>query len=257
MGGRTDRVGRARGAVAPRNAAAETAQREPTIVAADLMGAGIVMRPLARTGLRALRPAVWPVLLDVALDAEWRDGRLVASTSARLVAEHLRIDPGTAAAGLRTLREHGLVELSQASGADGRFGLAIYTLHLPDGIEVCSPHTEKPHTDMSHMEKSDTASTGADSELVFCCPWDGDVESPPRVSSDTVRSLATTPPPDATGSIAAGVELSSSQDRLRVAESPTAAGEPTATASLPVRGRRRAAALAPFGQGELDLGRAV
>ena len=199
-----------------------------------------------------------PIRLDIlTLDAEWRDGRLVASTSARLVAEHLRIDPGTAAAGLRRLREHGLVELTQASGADGRFGLAVYTLHLPDGIEVCSRHTYPTHTVQPHTEKPDTVIIGADSRLVLSCPWDGDVESPPRVWSDTVRPPATTPPPHATGSIAAGIELPSSQDRLSAAESPTAAGESTATAIRPVRGRRRAAAVAPFEQGELDLGRDV
>lgn len=220
------------------------------------MGAGIVVRPLARTAMRALRPAVWPVLLDVALDAEWRDGRLVASTSARLVAEHLRIDPGTAAAGLRVLREHGLVELAQASGADGRFGLAVYTLHLPDGIEVCAPHTEKPHTFRSHTEKPATVTTGTDSGLVFSCPWDGDVESPPRVWSDSVRPPATNPPPVPTGLIAAGVEVPSSQAPLREAEPPDVAAmhEPAAATGLPLRRRRRTAPLALFEQGALDLG---
>jgi len=86
--------------------------------------------------MRVFRPTVWLVLQDVALDAELRDGRLVASTSARLVATHLRIDPGTAATALRTLRDRGVVELSQAAGPNGRFGLATYTLHLPDGVDV-------------------------------------------------------------------------------------------------------------------------
>ena len=36
--------------------------------------------------------------------------------------------------------------------------------------------------------------------------------------------------------MAAGVEVPSSQDPLREAESPNAAGEPTANESLPVRG---------------------
>ena len=216
------------------------------------MDAGIVVRPLARAVMRALRPAVWPVLLDVALDAEWRDGRLVASTSARLVAEHLRIDPGTAAAGLRVLREHGLVELAQASGADGRFGLAVYTLNLPDGIEVWGPHADPAHTVQPHTEKADTVSTGLDPGSVWSCPWDGDLGSQPR-RQDTDHSPATnrqqgpTRPADA-------AELISSQDPLRKAESPNAAGEPTAVTSLPARRRRRTAALAPFEQGALDLG---
>ncbi len=87
------------------------------------------------------------VLEDVALDAVWRDGRLVAATSARLVAEHLGIDPGTVASALRVLRERGVVELAQSTGPGGRFGLAVYTVHLPAGIEVIgSPRTARPNT---------------------------------------------------------------------------------------------------------------
>ena len=89
---------------------------------------GVVVWSHARDLLRVFRPQVWVVLQDLALDAEWHDGRLVASSSARLVAEHLHIDPGTAAAALRALRDRGVVELCQTSGAAGRFGLAV--LHL-------------------------------------------------------------------------------------------------------------------------------
>src|SRR4051794_19757195 len=92
---------------------------------------GIVVRPEGRDLARAYRATALIVLQDVAIDAEWCDGRLVAATSARLVAEHLGIDPGTAASALRMLREGGLVELGQTTGADGRFGLAAYTVHLP------------------------------------------------------------------------------------------------------------------------------
>jgi hypothetical protein len=110
---------------------------------------GVVVWLRDRAVMRMFRPATWVVLQDVALDAEWCDGRLVASTSARLVAEHLRIDAGTAAAALRALRDRGVVELSQTSGPNGRFGLATYTLHLPDGVDVlpsrARPHGEKPH----------------------------------------------------------------------------------------------------------------
>ena len=88
---------------------------------------GVVVWSHARDLLRSFRPQVWVVLQDLALDAQWRDGRLVASSSARLVADHLQIDPGTAAAALRALRDRGVAELSQTSGAAGRFGLASYT----------------------------------------------------------------------------------------------------------------------------------
>ncbi len=65
---------------------------------------GVVVWSHARDLLHVFRPQVWVVLQDLALDAEWHDGRLTASSSARLVAEHLRIDPGTAATALRALR---------------------------------------------------------------------------------------------------------------------------------------------------------
>jgi hypothetical protein len=44
---------------------------------------GLVVAVSARVALRSMRPLVRVVLEDVALDAVWRDGRLVAATSAR------------------------------------------------------------------------------------------------------------------------------------------------------------------------------
>ena len=139
----------------------------------------------------AYRPAVWLVLQDVALDAEWRDGRLVASTSARLVAEHLRLDPGTAAAALRALRKAGLVELGQTSGPDGRFGLAGYTLHLPDGIETLSPNPAEPHTENPHTVNPHAVRSGIEVGLVLTCPWEGETpSSPPTVAPAVVARSA-------------------------------------------------------------------
>lgn len=168
-------------------------------------GRGVVVRVAARDLIGAYRPAVMLVLLDVALDADWHDGRLVAPTSARLVAEHLGLDPGTAASALRVLRDAGLVELEQATEAGGRFGLAAYAVRLPDGIEtvVASPIascTEKPHT-----ENPDTADAHAG--LVLSCPWDGRPEpAPGRAHSGVIGSAA--PPagpwsPPAPGSLPA------------------------------------------------------
>src|SRR5450432_3646505 len=119
---------------------------------------GVVVWLHARDLLRVFRPQVWVVLQDLALDAGWHDGRLVASSSARLVAEHLHIDPGTAAAALRVLRDRGVAELCQTSGAAGRFGLASYTLRLPPGLAIVpppwrTPLTGKPHRDIPHTDK--------------------------------------------------------------------------------------------------------
>ena len=143
------------------------------MVAAEPVGVerGVVVWSHARDLLRVFRPQMWVVLQDLALDAEWLDGRLVAASSARLVAEHLYIDPGTAAAALRALRDRGVAELCQTSGAAGRFGLASYTLRLPPGLEIVppplgspltgEPHRDKPHTDKPvaekpHMEQTST-----------------------------------------------------------------------------------------------------
>ena len=127
---------------------------------------GLVVWARARDLFKTFRPLMWVVLQDVVLDAEWDDSRLVAATSARRVAEHLHIDPGSAVAAIRSLRNLGIVELCQTSGAAGRFGLAAYTLHLPPGVEVLpprtgtpqaeTPHTEKPCTENSHAETAHT-----------------------------------------------------------------------------------------------------
>ena len=79
-------------------------------------------RPLRR----ALRPLVWVTLEEVALDAVVEDGRLVARTSARQIADRLGIDPTTAAEALADLRKRGLVTPGAGEGPAGRFGLSVY-----------------------------------------------------------------------------------------------------------------------------------
>ena len=125
------------------------------MVAAETLGVerGVVVWLHARDLLRVFRPQMWVVLQDLALDAEWHDDRLVASSSARLVAQHLHIDPGTAAAALRALRDRGIAELCQISGAAGRFGLASYTLRLPPGLEIVPPQPRTPRGDKPHTEQ--------------------------------------------------------------------------------------------------------
>jgi len=83
-----------------------------------------------------LRPLVWVILEEVALDAVVEDDRLVARTSARQVAERLRVDPGTAATALRALRQRGLVSLEREKVPGGRFGLSVYELRSVSGLSV-------------------------------------------------------------------------------------------------------------------------
>jgi hypothetical protein len=118
---------------------------------------GVVVWSHARARVHTFRPQAWVVLQDLAFDAEWVDDRWVAASSARRVAEHLRLDPGTAAAALRQLRDSGVAELTQASGSAGRFGLASYTLRLPSGIEVVSPCVGGPHAVTARTGEPDTA----------------------------------------------------------------------------------------------------
>jgi hypothetical protein len=117
------------------------------VIAADAaaIARGVVVWSHARQHVRTFRPQAWVVLQDLALDAEWIDGRWVAPSSARLIADHLRIDAGIAAAALGQLREGGVAELTEASGSAGRFGLASYTLRLPSGVDVVSPCLARPH----------------------------------------------------------------------------------------------------------------
>jgi hypothetical protein len=97
-------------------------------------------RPLRRS----LRPLVWAVLEEVALDAVVGDGQLMARTSARQVADRLGINPSTAANALAALRERGLVTSLREQGPAGRFGLSVYQLGPVVGLSVVRPSMAKP-----------------------------------------------------------------------------------------------------------------
>jgi hypothetical protein len=131
-------------------------------------------RPLRRK----LRPVAWAVLEDVAMDAVVEDGRLIARTSARRLAQDLGIDPGTAAGALRLLRQRQLLFLERESGPAGRFGLSIYVLARVTGLTVAErdgdgsaiaqpredlplaagPHMAAPHLEDRDAEMPDTTS---------------------------------------------------------------------------------------------------
>lgn len=98
-------------------------------------------RPLRRS----LRPLAWAVLEEVAFDAAIEHDRVVARTSARHIAGHLGIDPGTAASALRALRERGLLHTFREKGAAGRFGLSVYELCPVDGLGVAQPPAVLPY----------------------------------------------------------------------------------------------------------------
>jgi DNA-binding transcriptional ArsR family regulator len=85
---------------------------------------GLLLSATSRTLRRQLRALTWVTLEDVALDAVAEGGRLVARTSARQVAEHLRVDPLAVERALKVLRDRGLVRLEPDQGdLARRFGL--------------------------------------------------------------------------------------------------------------------------------------
>ncbi|MGH9023883.1 MAG: MarR family transcriptional regulator [Acidimicrobiia bacterium] len=93
--------------------------------------------PGARGLRKALRPIEWMVLEEVALDADLDgDGRLVAPTSARRVAENLGLTPGAVSRALGHLRTLGLVDHVRQAGAGGHFGLSLYVLAPVAGMAV-------------------------------------------------------------------------------------------------------------------------
>ena len=81
----------------------------------------------------------WVVLEEVALDAVVEDGRMVARTSARQLAERLGMHPSTAGNALAALRRQGLLMLEREHGPAGRFGLSIYVLGAVAGLTVVAP----------------------------------------------------------------------------------------------------------------------
>jgi hypothetical protein len=104
---------------------------------------------------KELRPMAWTVLEEVALDAVDEDGRLVARTSARRVADQLGVDPTTAAAALRVLRQRGLLTFERQSGPAGRFGLSLYVLDSVPGMTVIPACMESPHMVVSQLVSLD------------------------------------------------------------------------------------------------------
>jgi DNA-binding transcriptional ArsR family regulator len=121
----------------------------------------VLVSKASRRLRRELRPLTWMVLEEIALDAVSQDGRLIARTSARRLAEGLGIDPGIAAGALRALRRKGLVVLERESGLAGRFGLAVYVIESVDGLTVVSPGMAIPHMEAPHVGQPGMATPDA------------------------------------------------------------------------------------------------
>ncbi|MGH9283824.1 MAG: hypothetical protein ACRD0S_12920 [Acidimicrobiales bacterium] len=153
----------------------------------------LVLRPASRDLRRSLRPIEWVVLEDVALDARRdNDGALVASTSARAVAEHLGLTPGAAARALAGLRAAGLVTLDRQAGPAGRFGLSAYVLGPVPGLAVVDaddapgvvrPRAARPRIESPCLAERHVVDDGAGEPGPFG-------RRPDRVNADGVAATA-------------------------------------------------------------------
>jgi DNA-binding transcriptional ArsR family regulator len=102
-----------------------------------------------RALIRELGATAWTVLVDVNLDAWAEPAGRTATTSVRLIADHLGLTPGTVARALARLTAAELVQRQdRRDGATGRFVESVYIVAPTAGIVPCvdCPHTAQPHT---------------------------------------------------------------------------------------------------------------
>jgi hypothetical protein len=201
---------------------------------------------------RCLGPLAWAVLEDVALDAEPGGGAMVARTSARQVAEHLDIQPGTAAKALQRLRDLGLVSLAREAGHAGRFGLSVYRLAPIAGLtitfdtepcvdppnmvapHVAVPQAVEPPVDESRVARPDAAYTRMTGLSLADASVTGPVHPPPPTAAPVVSA-----PPE---------QAASESDRT------TADGAPVQTVIAPKpSGRTRTVRKEPRGAAQGSL----
>jgi DNA-binding transcriptional ArsR family regulator len=156
--------------------------------------AAVVVSAASRALRRRLRPLAWVTLEEVALDAVDEDGRLVARTSARQVAERLGVDPGTAAGALRALRRKGLLALEREQGSAGRFGLSVYVLGSVAGLTVLTPGAKTPHMSSPPWGNSYVDEPGVGVPLLFDAPQNGrpgmDEPQTAPTYADALRSIS-------------------------------------------------------------------
>jgi hypothetical protein len=124
----------------------------------------LILTVESRVLKRSLGPTAWAVLEDVVLDAVQEEGRWLARTSTRCVADHLGLTPGTVARSMARLCTEGIVHREDRRDVNtGRFGESVYVVESLAGLRPCVdlPHTvdrglETPHTVRRAMEARHT-----------------------------------------------------------------------------------------------------
>ena len=112
------------------------------------MSPGIVLLldERSQAARRQLGPLAWAVFERIAL-AAGPDGT-PTTTSIRAEAEHLGIAKDTAMRAMAALRRLGMIEaVVPDRSSDGRFGMASYRVHPPEGVRIrreAAPSTRAP-----------------------------------------------------------------------------------------------------------------
>lgn len=111
----------------------------------------LILTVESRVLKRSLGLTAWAVLEDVVLDAVPKEGRWLARTSTRCVADHLGLTPGTVARALARLSTEGIVhrEDRRRDVDTGRFGESVYVVEFFAGLRPC---VDLPHTADRDME---------------------------------------------------------------------------------------------------------
>jgi len=117
---------------------------------------GLMVTIESRALKRRIGPLAWAVLEDISVDAILQDGRWMAATSTRQLADHLGLTPGTVARGLARLCSEGLVHREDRRDTrTGRFGESVYVVTPMAALLPCidSPHTVRRDTETPNMAR--------------------------------------------------------------------------------------------------------
>jgi len=112
-----------------------------------------VLGPGCEAVRAAAGPLAWVVLEDLTLVAEVEPstGRVVAHTSAALIAARVGLTKGAAARALQQLRTLGLVVLDRPLGDRGRFDGSAYRVLPVDGLHLETAPDVDPPTAVSRL----------------------------------------------------------------------------------------------------------